>query len=243
MIELETAVFLQNQKTGSTFVEKFLQAHCDEALVAHMKHKAPVIRRRGKFHFMTVRDPLDLYLSLFNFGLDGKGQIRERMKKFGMDKPYERGIDGFEDWLLAIFSDEFRPVFKMFAPYFDEMGFCTWRYLRLATFEFRFGEAAVHSTLRFERLNAELRRLAQGPLAPTLRDVDEACAWIDARGRINASTRRDRNAGMTLARDTVAQLLWRDRYLYRRFYQGRWLKLGYRLMRAQDRVYVGDLVS
>ena len=46
------------------------------------RHAAP-----GKFYFVGVREPLDTYLSLFNYGLDGRGEIFLRLNAAGTRRP------------------------------------------------------------------------------------------------------------------------------------------------------------
>lgn len=218
MIELETAVFLQNQKTGSTFVEHFLKANSDEKIIAYPAHKAPGMLRKGKFHFTTVREPLDLYLSLFNYGLDGAGFIWYALGKRGLSHFYDNGFEGFEPWLRFLFSEEFAPIFKDYAPHAPEMGLCTWRFLRLARLNFNRKKIMIDHVLRSEHLNEELKALTRGALSGTVRDVDEACAWIDGRSQINRSTRRDQSEDLILSHEIVAMLLTKEAYLYETYY-------------------------
>ncbi len=74
MMAYPSFIYLQNQKTGCTFVETFLRKFCSEPLLAHAKHAA-LHRSPGKFCFTNVREPLALYRSLFTYGLDGKGSV------------------------------------------------------------------------------------------------------------------------------------------------------------------------
>jgi hypothetical protein len=104
MIEFESFCFLQNHKTSCTLVETFLRAHCSEDIVRYEKHWAPPARRPGRFHFVGVREPLDTYLSLFNYGLDGRGEIFLRFNAAGMGTLYAAGIDGFAEWLRHAFA-------------------------------------------------------------------------------------------------------------------------------------------
>lgn len=218
MIELETAVFLQNQKTGSTFVEHFLKANSDEKIISHPAHKSPGMLRKGKFHFTTVREPLDLYLSLFNYGLDGSGRIWYALDRLGHAHFYDDGFAGFEPWLRFIFSDAFKPIFGAYAPHAEEMGLCTWRFLSLARLNFNRKKIMLDHVLRFEALNDELKTLTRGPLSQTVRDVDAACGWIDGRTQINRSTRRDQQQDVVLSHEVVAMLLQKEDYLYKTYY-------------------------
>lgn len=243
MIELETAVFLQNQKTGSTFVEHFLKANSDEKVISYPAHKAPGMLRRGKFHFTTVREPLDLYLSLFNYGLDGSGFIWYALGKRGLSHFYDDGFEGFEPWLRFIFSDDFAPIFKDYAPYAPEMGLCTWRFFRLAKLNFNRKKIMIDHVLRFENLNEELKALTRGPLSRTVRDVNEACAWINGRTQINRSTRRDARQDVVLSHETIAMLRAKEAYLYETYYPQEARRLSFRahkLMRWR-KVRLSDL--
>ncbi len=69
MLRYETFCDLQNHKTAPTFVETFLSQFSKEPLVRYIKHRAPNKRQKNVFYFVNVRDPFDLYLWLFNYGL------------------------------------------------------------------------------------------------------------------------------------------------------------------------------
>ena len=243
MIELETAVFLQNHKTGSTFVDTFLRANSDEEVISYPSHKAPGMLRKGKFHFTSVREPLDLYLSLFNYGLDGGGYVWHALTTRGMSHYYENGFEGFEPWLKFLLSDDFGPVFKKFAPYSGEMGLCTWRFFRLAKLNFNRKQIMIDHVLRFENLNEELKALTRGPLSRTVRDAEEACAWIDGRRQINRSTRRDLSQDVTLSHDTLAMLRAKEAYLYETYYPRQARRLSFRAHRLMRwrKVRLSDL--
>ena len=245
MIELETAVFLQNQKTGSTYVEHFLKANSDEKIISYPAHKAPGVLRKGKFHFTAVREPLDLYLSLFNYGLDGAGLIWHALGTRGLSHFYDDGFEGFESWLRFIFSDDFRPIFRDYEPYADEMGLCTWRFFRLAKLNFNRRQIMTDHVLRFESLNDELKTLARGPLSRTVRDPEEACAWIESRAQINTSNRRDQFTDVALSHEIVAQLRAKESYLYETFYpkQARRLSLRSSNLMRWRKVRLSDLVK
>ena len=67
-------VYLEMQKTGSTFVNSFLRECCLLEEISYKKHG--VVRddyASDKFYFITIRHPYDLYSSLYRYGLDGQG--------------------------------------------------------------------------------------------------------------------------------------------------------------------------
>ena len=233
MIEFETFCFLQNHKTGCTLVETFLRAHCSEDIVRYEKHWAPPARRPGKFHFVGVREPLDTYLSLFNYGLDGRGELFVRLNAAGLGGLYASGIDGFAEWLRHVLDPRgsaalYPPGCAWMAP---ECGLLTARFLRLAIPGSQRGPGgdwaarlagpdAVDAVLRHDALIPQLRELVRGPLRHAFADLDAALAWLEAPPRINESQRRDRAGRPHLPVDLRAQLAERERVLYDAFYAG-----------------------
>lgn len=233
MIEFETFCFLQNHKTGCTLVEAFLRRHCCEDIVRYEKHWAPSTRRPDKFHFVGVREPLDAYLSLFNFGLDGHGEVLVRLQEAGQGQLYAAGIDGFGAWLHWLLDADraaalYPPDCAALAP---SCGLLTSRFLRLAIpgcqreppgdWRARLaGPDAVDAVLRYESLIGDLRTLIAGPLRHAFSDQGAAQAWLAAAPRINASLRRDRVQAPPLPADLRRLLAEREALLYDAFYAG-----------------------
>jgi hypothetical protein len=233
MIEFETICFLQNQKTGCTLVETFLRRHCREDIVRYEKHWAPPARRPGKFHFVGVREPLDTYLSLFNFGLDGKGEVFEQLQDVGQGRFYAAGIDGFAAWLgWVLDADRAAALYPPdCAALARSCGLLTCRFLRLAIPGFQRvpsgdwrarlgGPEAVDAVLCYESLIGELKALVAGPLRHALSDQDAAQAWLAAAPRINPSQRRDRARAPSLPADLRKLLAEREALLYDAYYPG-----------------------
>ena len=231
MIEFETFCFLQNHKTGCTLVETFLRTHCSEDIVRYEKHWAPPARRPGKFHFVGVREPLDTYLSLFNYGLDGRGEIFLRLNADGLGTLYAPGIDGFAGWLRHVLDPAasaalYPPGCAWMAP---ECGLLSARFLRLAipgsqrgpggNWPARLaGRDAVDAVLLYETLVPQLRELVCGPLRHAFLDLDAALAWLASPPRVNASQRRDRSGMPHLPAELRGRLAERERVLYDAFY-------------------------
>jgi hypothetical protein len=231
MIEFESLVFLQNHKTGCTLVEGFLRAHCGEDIVRYEKHRAPPGRVPGKYHFVGVREPLDTYLSLFNFGLDGHGEIFVRLRAAGHGGLYANGIGGFAAWLRLLLdagraAELYPPGCSGTAP---RCGLLTARFLRLAIPGWQrdpgsdwrarlAGAEACDAVLRYEELIPQLQALVVGPLRHAFPDLAAAQAWLEAAPRINASQRRDRAQPPSLPADLRAELAEREKLLYDAFY-------------------------
>jgi len=231
MIEFESFCFLQNHKTGCTLVETFLRAHCSEDIVRYEKHWAPPARRPGKFYFVGVREPLDTYLSLFNYGLDGRGEIFLRLDAAGQGALYAAGIDGFAEWLRHLL--DLPGAAALYPPgcawMASECGLLTARFLRLAipgsergpggNWPSRLaGPGAVDAVLRYEALVPQLRDLVCGPLRHAFVDLDAALAWLASPPRVNASQRRDRLGLPHVPPQLRARLAERERLLYDAFY-------------------------
>jgi hypothetical protein len=231
VIEFETFCFLQNHKTGCSFVESFLRQHCSEDLVRYEKHRALAERCPGKFHFTGVREPLDAYLSLFNYGLDGKGEIFARLGAAGAGDHYAAGIEGFADWLELLLDPQraaslYPPGCAVVAA---RCGLLTARFLRLAIpgwehdpagdwRERLAGPGAVDAVLRYENLVEQMQALVGGPLRHAFADPERARAWLAAGPRVNASQRRDRGHPPRVPAGLRARLVARERLLYDAFY-------------------------
>jgi len=234
VIEFQTFCFLQNHKTGCSFIEAFLRQQCSEDLVRYEKHRALRARRAGKFHFVGVREPLDAYLSLFNYGLDGRGEIFARLHAAGLGADhYTRGINGFAGWLDLLLDPERGATF--YPPGCESLaargGLLTVRFLRLAIpgweqdpsddwRERLAGPDAVDAVLRHESLVEQMQALVCGPLHHAFADSSRAHAWLAEAPRVNASRRRDRDAAPRLPAELCARLAERERFLYDVFYPG-----------------------
>ena len=74
-VESDTFVYLALQKTGSTFIHSTL-SDLFGARVTQSKHSRLLEEDRAKFVFGSVRNPWDLYVSLWSFGCQGDGRMR-----------------------------------------------------------------------------------------------------------------------------------------------------------------------
>lgn len=233
MMQYQTFCYLQNHKTGCTFVEDFLRRFCCEDLLDHHKHAA-LEAPTSKFCFTNVRDPLALYRSLFTYGLDGKGAVFMRLQRMGHGQLYATGPGGFAAWLDFIIRP--RHATLLAQAYTPEVarwvGFMTWRFLRLACAGFEqaapgFQSAddlaayikqhyALGAVLHQERLRRGLKALVQGPLAHAFADPGAALAWLQDAPRVNASRTKLQPEPLDAA--LLARLARREQLLYRQFY-------------------------
>jgi hypothetical protein len=79
MIVTDHLIYLQMQKTGSTYVERLLVQHAGG--IQHGKHqRIPANFEIGNRLIVgSVRNPWEWYLSLWSYGCAGKGSLRNRL--------------------------------------------------------------------------------------------------------------------------------------------------------------------
>jgi hypothetical protein len=213
MLEFETFAYLDVQKTGSTFISYFLQKFSKEKEVSYRQHRnAGDAYDPGKFYFISIRDPLDQYLSLYSFGCGGDGALRKKLRRRGLDDLYDSTWKGFRRWLRFALAPENADVFS--AEYgegknlSDLIGFQTYRFLELAFSNPIEVLGSCHTrddireayrqhniskyTIRNETLNDNLGELLSRHLRNSITDLDEAREFLSAGHRLNTSDRFDK---------------------------------------------------
>jgi hypothetical protein len=233
MVVYPSFIYLQNQKTGCTFVRECLKRFCSEAIV-YTKAHATLAAAPGKFCFTNVREPLALYRSLFAYGLDGKGTVYLRLTRSGRGELYRHNAAGFLPWLdvvtrpenALLLADDYTPEIARL------LGFMSWRFLRLACPGF---EKAAHTfqdahalasyvkshyvlgaVLHQERLREELKSLLTGRLAAYFPDQAGLISWLEGMNNINAS--RSSVHEVAVDENLRMRVLQREAILYRNFY-------------------------
>lgn len=207
MIDLGRVVYLDMQKTGSTYVTGFLKRHLDlpvlrSSMHGRMKKKPP----EDTFCFISVRDPLEQYISLYRYGCDGKGGFFKRQKANGLaEQLYGRGPEGFPDWVDFVTepknAQKLDPRYAKTAP--SVFGFMTFRYLFLAlpdplraTRELSSRtelrdvyavKSCVSGHVRTEFLSEDLAALCNAELRPFLKNPKKAEAFLRRDDRSNTS--------------------------------------------------------
>ena len=99
--EFENVAYADLQKTGSTTIKAVLREMLDEACVVRSAHGGPrEDHDRSKLAFISAREPLSLYISLFNFAtMEKEGNLYGRLRKTGHEGLYAPSVDAFERWL------------------------------------------------------------------------------------------------------------------------------------------------
>jgi len=124
-------VYLDMQKTGSTYTSKFLQHTCKLQEVRYEKH-VPVRDSfsRTAFYFITIRHPLSLYSSLYRYGLDRRGGVFHRLEQANLLNVYS----DFDEFLTFVLRPENAAVLgEGYTPDIARhIGFMSFRFLKLS---------------------------------------------------------------------------------------------------------------
>jgi hypothetical protein len=238
MHEFETFVYLDVQKTGSSFVASVLKKFSREKLVRKVLHTGIGGEYDAtKFHFISVRDPYEQYLSLYSFGCQGKGKLVKRLTKRGLAHLYDGTAAGFSAWLRFILdqnSAAYLPGYGDLKEIPTIMGFQSYRVLQLAMRSAQNAlatcknrndvRAAFESnnisqyTVRTESLRADLLDLLGTRLARSMRHVEKAKCYVAAETARNQSRRVDETwqlgASETELRALVSARDWPLREFY-----------------------------
>ncbi len=215
MHEYETFAYLDVPKTGSSFIARLLSTYCSEQQVFSKKH-APLEERYKpeKFYFISVRDPLDQYISLYSSGCERKGSLYRRLNRHGYGDFYNSSWKGFKRWLKFILAPEnakylrnrFNTLYS--APLSEILGYQSYRFLELAVPMSRKSLAdcrtkddvrkafrtmnVARDTIRHETFQADLKHLLTSRLSKSFSDLNGALAFVEAGEKVNASDRIDR---------------------------------------------------
>ena len=233
MMEYPSFIYLQNHKSGCTFVETYLRNFCNEPLLKYEKH-ATLKSKSEKFCFVNVRNPLNLYRSLFTYGLDRKGFVYHRLCRNGYISLYENGVNGFSDWLSFVLSPKNAPLLAdEYRQHTAEwLGFMTWRFLRLACpgFEFQINQVknfnelsdwieenwTLDAVVRQENIRSDMIQLTKNSLLHVIPNQSKATEWLNQSKPINVSytSTNEINPSQIL----INKILALESYIYQRFY-------------------------
>ena len=224
MYEFETFVYLDVQKTASTFIASVLEQYCTEGVINKVRHGGLKKNyRRSKFHFISVRDPLDQYLSLYSFGCRGEGQMFGLMNERGKGELYDYTWGGFEYWLEYVLDPENKSLFeKEYRSAASWMGFQSYRVMRLCVPDYSTAANARHSkselrrlyeetnvvdfVIRYESLQDDLCDLLATALDYCVR-VPEAVEYVRNAPPLNTSARIDHHLDDLKLRPRIRRIL------------------------------------
>ena len=108
MLEFKNLVYLDLQKTGTTSIVQFLRNVTKETEVPHGGHTIPEAGHdTSKFHFISIRNPLGIYVSLFGHGVARRGGLYNWLRRSGRATDlYEPSLAGFSKWLEFMLDPE-----------------------------------------------------------------------------------------------------------------------------------------
>lgn len=233
MHEFETFVYLDMEKTGSTFISQILNKFSVEKRRRQLHHRPmEADYDPTKFYFISVRNPLDAYLSLYSFGCQSQGKVMARMRNQGLGEFYDGTAEGFAGWLGYVLkpknADTLRDGYHTIADgrIAQLLGLQSYRYLRLAVpgadellADCRSEDdiRAIHSArkvptfaVRYEWFLYDLCDLLSGPLRYAITDLDEALDYVRDARPVNTSDRVDGKAGFTLRKRLKRQMRERE---------------------------------
>ena len=207
-------VYLAVQKTGTTFIAAMLERFSKEKAIREDSHiPMGADYDPKKFYFISVRDPLDAYLSLYSYGSEARGKMRNKFEDQGIDALYDGTMGGFNEWLGYVLKPKHAEALdRGYAKMGDGgiaklVGYQSWRYLRLAlpnpmqTLAKCESEDEIRAVykqkklpayiVRYENFIPDLVALVRGPLSHAITDVDAAVAFIENTRPLNTSERVD----------------------------------------------------
>ncbi len=200
-------IYLDVGKTGSSYVSRFLRHNLLLDEKAFSKHARLGDDYRPKdFYFISTRDPLRQYISLFKYGLDGKGHVYGAFKRVGLGHLYEKhSVPAFERWLEFMLRPSRAKVLR--EDYYKTQpqlyGFQTFRFLALSlqhpikklgvkhtksSLVSLYNKNKVHSlVVRTETLNEDLEKLLESPVGKYFRSSTEVRGYLASAGKLNQS--------------------------------------------------------
>lgn len=242
MLEYESFAYLDVQKTGSTFITAFLDKFSAEHEVRRLQHAAmPADYDRAKFYFISARDPLDQYISLYSYGCEGRGSFFFKMKHRGHDGLYDGTWRGFCYWLDFVLRPENANLLgeqgygtAASANLTRLIGYQTYRVLNLAIPDVhqalkdcrtRADVREVYKTaniatftIRFQNLREDLAKLVTTRLRGSIMNLEQALEFIHTQEPMNTSERIDwYGAGRELRGKLLRLLHKREKLLYAEF--------------------------
>jgi hypothetical protein len=215
MLEYETFAYLDVQKTASTFIAKLLQGYCTEKKIRQRAH-APVGASYdpSKFYFISVRDPLDQYISLYSYGCKASGAMYWTLHEKGMSDLYNSSWRGFRHWLDFVLDPENAGlVSRPYAQAGDGracqlIGLQSFRLLNVAVprpgtvleqsqtkeaLALAYRQANIADfTVRYENLRESLSELIRTKLRHAISNLEEALAYAASAEPKNTSDRIDK---------------------------------------------------
>ncbi|WP_418276177.1 hypothetical protein ACNHYB_15125 [Isoptericola jiangsuensis] len=234
MHAFHSLAYMDVEKSGSTYVSRFLRDFLDDDEVAFRKHVELEDRPpAGRLHVISVRDPLDTYLSLYSYGCQGKGGLSGTIRQAGLGHLYDATPQGFDRWLDVVLdparAEALNPRSYARCGVAEHVGLLSFRVARLSSPRPLRWMRAVTSTDEFlqayrehsvvdvvlhnETLTQDLAALVRREDLAWRPSRDAALAALAAAERLNTSARLDSEAGFAVPQDARDRVAARERLL------------------------------
>lgn len=201
MQDFGSFVYLDMPKTGSWYVVTFLKqvSRIEEKAFARHRWVGQTYNPKA-FHFISVRNPVSLYNSLYRYGLDKKGGVYNRLKDSRNLQVY-RDFDYFCSFALDPANARLLDT-RYDQTAAEQCGFMSFRYLRLClqnpderiAQQLAGGKALSHlkadfiidHVVRTENLNDDLLSLTT-EIIPEYFDPEQVRLFLESMPKINVS--------------------------------------------------------
>lgn len=236
MIDFGKILYLDVQKTGSSSVARFLRANLTLPERARRLHAPALIYDPDVFYITSVRNPLAQYISLFQYGLQGRGGVVERFLNAGMANMYQPDTAAFERWLGFILTPENAAFFGTRArntlPHM--IGLQSYRFLALSfirpgptmrhvktkdDLRLLYAAKKLHSrVLKTESLNQDLENLLDSEVGTFFKPREQVVSYLQ---KSKQAKKSKPVAGFRIdhiSPDLIAEMKKREWFLYENFY-------------------------
>jgi hypothetical protein len=235
MDDFGRVVYLDVEKTGSSFISKFLMENMPCQRIAKVQHgRIGRNFKKGSFYFISVRNPLSQYLSLYSYGCEGKGEIYESMIESGHTQLYQPDKESFQQWLRFVLcaknASYLGPDYQSVDT--ELMGLQTFRFMALsfqkplaklkrlhdyATLCGLYEKKKIHSqVVRNESLRADMETLVETHLSSFV-DMESAKRYLQKSPPLNRSPKLGFDIE-SIDEETMSLLRRKERFLLERFY-------------------------
>lgn len=230
-------VYLDVEKTGSTYISSFLESYARLPRRKFDKHARVTSDYDPKaLYFISARHPFEQYKSLYQHGYGRKGLLQKRLRQSGKGHLYSGEAAGFPRWLEFVL-DEANAGYL--GKHYQEVncgliGFQTFRFLRLSMLhpirkmarvrsmnELReqYHRSKIHQhIIRNESLDDDLRNLIEVHLSKYFDQIDLVDKAAENVDRIkNASSKMDISED-SVNPDLMALLYRKEEFLFQEIY-------------------------
>jgi len=236
MIDFGKIVYLDVQKTGSSFVGRFLRECTELPELGRHRHAPATARRADAFYFTTVRNPLAQYISLFQYGLQGRGGMVQRFRAAGMVDYYQPSTAAFERWLGFMIAPEnagfFGVRYRNTLPHM--VGLQSYRFLALSFIKpgptlrtaktkgdlrALYARKKLHSrVIKTESLNQGLENLMDSEVGTFFKPREQVVSYLQNAKRAKKSAAVAGFQPANISPDLINEVKRREWFLYENFY-------------------------